>query len=40
MNLQTVKLYYIKTHSLQRFVAPVFYTIKLQTQRNVLMNEF
>ena len=31
-NLQTVKLYYIKTHLLQHFVAPVFCMINLQMQ--------
>ena len=36
----TVKLYYIKTHSLQPFVARVFYTVKLQKQQIVVMNDF
>ena len=40
MNLQSVKLYYIKNHSLQPFVAPVSYVITLQKQRNIVMNEF
>ena len=29
MNLQMVKLHYIKTHSLQRFVAPVNLSCKM-----------
>ena len=40
INLQTVKLYHIKTRLLQLFIAPVFYMIKVQEQGNVVMNEF
>ena len=40
INLQTVKLYHIKTRLLQLFITPVFYMIKVQEQGNVLLNEF